>query len=652
MPANRVVPALMLLVPLIIDLVGPVTPARAAASFALESFATIWEAADQPVAAGQIQRTWLWGPAPVTSGSREPYREAPAGRRVVQYFDKARMEDQRWRSTDPLWQVTNGLLVVELMSGRVQVGDNQFEDRQPARVNIAGDPDTGPTYADLAGLGDRPPPADNAIITERLDSGGRVITDQSPPVTVTTARRSVDTRHSVADPFWQFMLGPGAVGGNPFFATGLPLTEPYWATVQVGGQTRSVLVQAFERRVLTFTPGNPAGFTIEMGNVGQHYYRWRYGRSPAPDDSTLVATPLRIPPSLQAVVNADRERRFVDQRLNLPPGFQISLFALAKAPRFMAFSPGGILHVAEPWEGTIAALPDRDGDGVADERIVVVGGLNRPSSLAFQAGGLYVAESNRIIRLDDDNGDLKADRLQPIVTDLPNHGQHWTRTILFGADGKLYVSVGSSCNVCQEEDWHRATIIQYNADGTGGRVYARGLRNSVGLAWQPGSGRLFATENGRDNLGDDEPPEEVNLIRDGGDYGWPRCHGANLRDPRFGTSPDACQGQIAPVALMQAHSAPLGLTFLDQSAWPAGYRGDLLVAFHGSWNRSVPTGYKLVRLRFRDGAPTGQSEDFLTGFLTTDGAWSRPVGVTMGPDQALFVSDDRGGAIFRITPSG
>ena len=629
------------------------SPAVAAEDFALPVFRSLWEGADAPVADGRLSRTWLWGPEPISAGRQEPYAEAPGGSRLVQYFDKSRMEDHTWRALpDSPWRVTNGLLVVELVTGQQQTGDAQFEARAPARVNVAGDPGSGPTYADLAGLRSAPPLPDGATVTARLLPGGQVVEMDSPPVAVRTSHLVPGPQHTIADPFWDFMSGPGAVEDNPFFATGFPITEPYWTEVQVAGQPRSVLLQAFERRVLTYTPGNPAGFTVEMGNVGRHYHEWRYGLppgGPAVDPGPPRPTPLLVPPALAGAVAADPSRRFVDKTVQLPPGFSISLYALVKGPRFMAFSPAGDLYVAEPWEGAIAVLPDRDRDGVADEQIIFAGGLKRPHSLAFHGGAVYVGESNRVVRLEDRDGDLRADATTVIVSDLPDGGSHWTRTVAFGPDGKLYVSVGSSCNICIETDWHRATILQYNPDGSDGRVYAGGLRNSVGLTWQPGSGRFYATENGRDNMGDDRPPEEINEIRDGGDYGWPRCHGADIRDPRHGQAADACANQIAPVVPMQAHSAPLGLTFVTSPAFPAAYNGDLIVAFHGSWNRRVPTGYKLVRVPFRDGQPTGAVEDFLTGFLTGNEAWSRPVGVTFGPDGALYMSDDRGHAVFRIT---
>jgi glucose/arabinose dehydrogenase len=232
------------------------------------------------------------------------------------------------------------------------------------------------------------------------------------------------------------------------------------------------------------------------------------------------------------------------------------------------------------------------------------------------------------------------------VPDLPKGSGHWTRTIAFGPDGKLYVSVGSSCNVCNETDPRRAAVLQFSADGTGGRVFARGIRNAVGIAFHPATGALWATNNGRDWLGDDLPPETILILKDGAHYGWPYCNGSRVPDPDFGR-PDFCKTVALPTVEIQAHSAPLGLTFYTGEAFPVEYRGDLFVALHGSWNRSVPTGYKVIRIPVRDGKP-GAPQDFGTGWLQGSRAWGRPVDVITGKDGALYVSDDRAGVIYRI----
>ncbi|MCC6178125.1 MAG: sorbosone dehydrogenase family protein [Chloroflexi bacterium] len=337
--------------------------------------------------------------------------------------------------------------------------------------------------------------------------------------------------------------------------------------------------------------------------------------------------------------------------LQLPPGFQIGLFAAnLDGVRFMTVGPSGDMYASLMSQGEIVRLPDRNGDGVADDTVVVAEGLNNPHGLAFHDGALYVGETNQVSRLWDDDGDGVFDRHEHLA-DLPANGGHSTRTVGFGPDGMLYVSIGSSCNVCNERDARRATIMQFKPDGSDGRVYARGLRNAVGFVFNPTTGDLYATNNGRDQLGDNVPPETVNIVHDGDDFGWPRCINGATPDPQFGT-PGACDGVSRPAVEMQAHSAPLGLAFYEGSQFPQGYQGDLFVAFHGSWNRSIPTGYKVVRLRMQDGRPTGEVQDFVTGWLQGTRAWGRPVDVISAPDGALLISDDKAGQIYRVTYAG
>ena len=331
----------------------------------------------------------------------------------------------------------------------------------------------------------------------------------------------------------------------------------------------------------------------------------------------------------------------------LPPGFKIELFASdLGSVRFMAIGPSGALFVSVPRTGRILALPDRDRDGKTDRTTVFADDLNRPHGLAFRDGDLYVAETDRVVRLRDKDGDLRADDQQVIVADLPSGGGHWTRTIGFGPDGKLYVSIGSSCNVCIERDPRRAAIVQYNPDGTGEQIYAAGLRNSVGFVWHPETGEMWATDNGRDWLGDDLPSDEINIVVNGGFYGWPYCYGRNISDPDFGDR-DRCAQATPPEVALQAHSAPLGLAFYTGAQFPETYRGNLFVAYHGSWNRSIPTGYKVVRVRMEKGKPV-EVEDFATGWLQGDQAWGRPVDVLVWTDGSLLVTDDRTGFIYRI----
>ena len=337
--------------------------------------------------------------------------------------------------------------------------------------------------------------------------------------------------------------------------------------------------------------------------------------------------------------------------LKVPAGFAIEVFAAkVGSPRFMALDPAGTLLVSEPARGRVLALPDRNGDGKADGIQTVVDGLGQPHGLAFKDGALYIAENGRVQRFRYDPATMKATQPTVVVPALPAGGGHWTRTVVFGPDGAMYVSVGSSCNVCRESDPRRAAVLRYNADGSGERIFASGLRNAVGLAFQPGTGALWATVNERDWRGDDVPPEMITEVRDGAFYGWPDCltvGGKAISDERFEKGA-RCDRVTPPTVEIQAHSAPIGLTFYTGTQFPADYRGSLFVAYRGSWNRTVPTGYKVVRVRFRDGKPAGV-EDFATGWLAGAAAWGRPVDLIVERDGALYLSDQGAGRIYRIS---
>jgi glucose/arabinose dehydrogenase len=337
--------------------------------------------------------------------------------------------------------------------------------------------------------------------------------------------------------------------------------------------------------------------------------------------------------------------------LEAVPGWRVSIFAAGlEGPRLLAFSPAGDLYVSLPGSGRVALLPDRNHDGVADRRLDFASGLDRPHGLCFAAGALVVAENHRLVRLPDADHDLRADRVEVLSTDLPDGGGHWTRSVVTDRSGDFYVAAGSSCNACVERDLRRATILRIPAQGGKATVFARGLRNSVGLAFDPASGALWASDNGRDLLGDDLPPDEINRIVDGGDYGWPYCYGARIPDPELGSF-QRCTTTLPAAVELPAHSAPLGIAFGAGLSFPERFRQMLLVAYHGSWNRSVPTGYKLVGIPFAAGRPSGPPQDLLRGWLEGASAWGRPVAPVVGPDGALYLSDDRAGVIYRITAS-
>jgi glucose/arabinose dehydrogenase len=337
--------------------------------------------------------------------------------------------------------------------------------------------------------------------------------------------------------------------------------------------------------------------------------------------------------------------------LKLPDGFHISVFAQADSARMMVFSPGGVLLLSEPEERKVVALPDPKHTGKAERSAVVVDSLTEPHGLAFYKGKLYVAERDRVRSYDWDETNLRASNPK-MLTDLPGRGGHSTRTILFHKE-KMYVSTGSSCNVCIEKDPRRAAVAQFNPDGTGMKIFAKGLRNAVGMAVNPKTDTIWVTVNGRDNLGDDIPPEVINdLGQNGGDFGWPYCYGDRIPDRNF-TPPgdDRCQSMIPPKVQMLAHSAPLGLAFSEGTAFPSEYRNNIFVAFHGSWNRSVPTGDKVVRIKLDEkGQPAGGVEDFITGWQNERGKRSgRPAGIIFGEDGSMYVSDDKAGLVYRVT---
>jgi glucose/arabinose dehydrogenase len=369
-------------------------------------------------------------------------------------------------------------------------------------------------------------------------------------------------------------------------------------------------------------------------------------------------------------------------QIKLPAGFSIELFAGAatknsaalRGVRFIAFDAKGNLYVSVAKANKVLMLPDANKDGIADDIITVAENLNAPQGLAFVGDDLLVANQNGIVRLRQEHGKWLLP--QPFITNLPAGG-HTLKNIKLGADGFLYINVGSSCNVCLENDPLRATILRYSLEGkpagaltTLGRhqqsaIWARGLRNSQGFAWHPVTKQMFATNNGADNrsatkngaVNDELPPEHLNNIEAGKHYGWPHCWAdpsnlnAQVEDPNFPAENRFCNNTQAPAITFTAHTTPIGITFLDKTNWPAQYKSDAIVAMHGSWNRKQAAGYQLVRVKFKH-YQAHTVENFATGWLHGNEAWGRPVDVAVGSDGALYVTDDKLDAIYRISYQG
>ena len=390
---------------------------------------------------------------------------------------------------------------------------------------------------------------------------------------------------------------------------------------------------------------------------------------PAPDPAESTANVVRT------------VRRTDDQKPIVPNGFEVNLLASGLAPRLIRVAPNGDLFVAESSAGRIHVL--RLSDGQVTQSAIFTSGLNYPFGIAFYPPGsdpqwIYVGDIDSILRFPYRNGDMTArGHGEAVVPRLPVGG-HATRDVVFSPDGRtMYVSVGSGSNVAegnaqlaptQLQNWQsgqplgamwggetdRADVLAFDPDGKNGRIFATGIRNCVGLAVAPVDGAVWCSTNERDGLGDNLVPDYITRVRDGAFYGWPWYYIGNHEDPRRrGERPDLRDKITVPDVLIQAHSASLGMTFYDASQFPTDFRGNIFAAEHGSWNRSRRTGYKVIRVIVKDGVPTGEYDDFATGFVVSDStAWGRPVGVAVGKDGALLVSEDASGTIWRISYVG
>jgi glucose/arabinose dehydrogenase len=340
----------------------------------------------------------------------------------------------------------------------------------------------------------------------------------------------------------------------------------------------------------------------------------------------------------------------LQSRLQLPEGFTIETWANGiPNARMLLATPADDVLVSAPREGKIFLIRgDADGDRRHDGVEVLIEGLDRPHGIAWHQGNLYIAEGSAVARVPFDPETREVGTPERIVEGLPEGGNHWTRTVHVGPDEKLYVSIGSSCNVCEEEDPRRAAIVRYELDGSGEKIFATGLRNAVDFAWRPETGDLYSTGNGRDLLGDDYPPEEINLVVEDGFYGWPYANPPRRPDPDFGAlRPDKVAASIPPAYGLPAHTAPLGIVFYEGDSFPERYHGSAFVALHGSWNRRKKQGYEVVTLFFQEDGSI-EHQPFLTGFEVDEDVSGRPVGLAVGADGALFVSDDYTGSVYRV----
>jgi glucose/arabinose dehydrogenase len=337
-------------------------------------------------------------------------------------------------------------------------------------------------------------------------------------------------------------------------------------------------------------------------------------------------------------------------KIKLPPGFKLSLFAHnVPNARSMTLSPNGTLFVGTRKRGRVYALLDHNKDNRADEVITIVRGLNMPNGVAFRNGSLFVAEVSRVLRFDKIETRLHDPPKPVVVFDVfPRDKHHGWKFIRFGPDGMLYIPVGAPCNVCERDDERYASITRMKPDGTGLDIFAHGVRNTVGFDWHPETKELWFTDNGRDWLGDNLPPDELNHApRKGLHFGFPYCHGKNIPDPKFGEK-HQCPEFVPPAIELGPHVAALGMRFYRGKMFPREHRNQIFIAEHGSWNRSTPIGYRITLARIKNNRAV-KYEVFADGWLQGGRAWGRPVDVLVMPDGALLVSDDRANAIYRIS---
>jgi len=356
----------------------------------------------------------------------------------------------------------------------------------------------------------------------------------------------------------------------------------------------------------------------------------------------------RTIPTADSINYNELNDKYQLNKIQLPPGFSISVYASVPNARSMCWGTKGTLFVGNRDEDKVYAITDANIDGKADQVYVIAKKLNMPCGVAFRNGSLYVAEVNKILRFDDIENRLNNPPPPITVFDnYPDDAHHGWKFIAFGPDGKLYIPVGAPCNICEKKDSIYATITRINPDGTGLEIFSKGVRNSVGFAWHPLTKELWFTDNGRDQLGDNMPNCELNYApQKGMHFGFPFCHQGNIPDPEFGKGKN-CGDYIPPAQMMGPHVAPLGMRFYTGSMFPDDFKNKIFIAQHGSWNRSTPIGYRVMMATLADNKVI-KYESFASGWLQGTNVLGRPVDIEVAPDGALLVSDDKNGLIYRI----
>lgn len=446
------------------------------------------------------------------------------------------------------------------------------------------------------------------------------------------------TGHMICEPFLSYWRGHGlefdgsaGTSENESLALfGYPLSEPM---MEKNSSGFTVLTQWFERARFEYIPDNPDPYKVLLGRLGAEVYD--------PNGITGLRYHAVQKPGWPAA-------------LEVPEGFTVEEAASGvPAPRFMARDPrDGSLVYGSSVNGQVVRLSDTNGDRRYDRTQIVADGLTFVHSVVFAGDALYAAAEEQIVRLANFAADGKAQQITKIAS-LPTGARdlygHRTRTIAYGSDGKLYVSVGSSCDVCDNEDPRRAAILRMNLDGSNEEIVASGLRNTVGFDWRPFTNQLWGVDMGRNNLGQTTPPDELNLIEQGKNYGWPFCYGNNVPNPEF-NDPGRCAASTVPALALPAHWSPLGMVFADRPGFPPSYQGDAIIAFHGTARDQVGdalAGYNVSRIRFKNGQPVAV-EDLVRGWNAGGKVWGRPAGLLWEPDGSLLISDDNGGRIFRL----